>query len=51
VGIVELTIEFSTIRSKHWKDSKVPFLDHDRSMTPDIAAGAAFLKVYTKNGD
>lgn len=25
---------------------KVPFLDHDRSMTPDIAAGSAFLKEY-----
>jgi histidine ammonia-lyase len=25
---------------------KVPFLDRDRSMTPDIAAGAAFLKDY-----
>lgn len=26
--------------------NKVPFLDRDRSMTPDIAAGAAFLKDY-----
>lgn len=25
---------------------KVPFLDHDRSMTPDIAAGSVFLKGY-----
>lgn len=25
---------------------KVPFLDQDRSMTPDISAGAAFLKTY-----
>ncbi|MCW0001360.1 hypothetical protein OE766_24365 [Pararhizobium sp. YC-54] len=25
---------------------KVPFLDHDRSMPPDIAAGSVFLKEY-----
>lgn len=25
---------------------KVPFLDHDRSMTPDIAAGSVFLREY-----
>jgi histidine ammonia-lyase len=25
---------------------KVPFLDRDRSMTPDIAAGSDFLKDY-----
>lgn len=30
---------------------KVPFLDHDRSMTPDIAAGAVFLKTYRVKAD
>lgn len=40
------TLSMSTTAFHQAFREKVPFLDRDRSMTPDIAAGTAFLKEY-----